>query len=98
MWAEALSQARLAATWRLALILLAEAENQFCPIYFKLPNKALAKQGISRKAKWRALKELSDLGLILLLKQPRKSPLVKVLWKRRRKQSVPQTAIRRPYK
>jgi hypothetical protein len=96
MWKEALFQARSLATWKLALILLAEAENQFCPMYFKLPNKALAAEGISRKDKWRALQELSQLGLILVQKQQsRKSPLVKVLWKRRPKQSVTQPDIRR---
>jgi DNA-binding MarR family transcriptional regulator len=89
MWFEELCKAELSGTtWKLALYLLAEAENQFCPMYFKLPNKALAELGISPDAKVRALKELSRLGLILLQKQPRKSPLVKVLWKRRQKPSA----------
>jgi len=84
MWKEALFQAQPGATvWMLALILLAETENQFCPMYFKVPNEGLAKLGISRRSKWRALRQLQAMGLILLERTSRKSPRVKVLWKRR---------------
>ena len=66
MWQDALFHAQpVAKTWMLAFILLAEAENQFCPTYFKLPNKGLTEAGINRWAKWRSLQELKDLGLLL---------------------------------
>src|SRR5215813_4588963 len=84
IWKEALFKAKPAAsTWMLAILLLEEAENPYCPRCFKLPNKGLANAGINRWAKWRALRELQSMGLILIEESPRKSPRVKVMWRRR---------------
>jgi hypothetical protein len=84
IWKEALFKAQPGAkTWMLALLLLEEAENPYCPRYFKLPNKGLAALGIDRRAKWRALRNLQGMGLIVVDSNPGKSPRVKVMWRRR---------------
>jgi hypothetical protein len=45
-----------------------------------LPNVGLAKQGISRYAKYDALKQLRDAGLIIVKSRGRKSPRIKALF------------------
>jgi hypothetical protein len=45
----------------------------------KLPNGWLEFEGISRFAKYRALAQLEELGLITVNRRPRKSPIVHVL-------------------
>jgi hypothetical protein len=44
-----------------------------------LANGALDSYGISRRTKWRALKELERLGLISVERRVRKSPIIRVL-------------------
>src|SRR5262249_8059863 len=84
LWKEELFRVQPGAkTWMLAILLLEEAENYYCPWWFKVPNKALASYGIDRHAKTRGLRELAAMGLIIVEQQPRKSPRVKVLFKRR---------------
>jgi hypothetical protein len=78
LWTEKLSKAKHAATFKLALHLLAlEWENHDAPI--KLSNGRLAAAGVSRRGKWRALRELESLGLILTERRSRKSPVVILL-------------------
>jgi hypothetical protein len=43
---------------------------------FPLPNGLLAKDGVTRFAKYRALRELEAAGLITVERRPRKTPLV----------------------
>lgn len=45
----------------------------------KLANTALAKRGVNRKAKYRALDELERRGVIKVKRRPRKSPEITVL-------------------
>ena len=44
-----------------------------------LSNVVAARAGVGVKAKWRALKELEHLGLIKVIRRPRRSPEVIVL-------------------
>ena len=44
-----------------------------------VPNGALAKYGISRRAKRLALKQLEAVGLIVVERRPRRTPIVTVL-------------------
>jgi len=46
-----------------------------------LPNVGLAKQGIDRCAKYDALKQLRDAGLIIVENRGRKSPRIKALFR-----------------
>ena len=45
---------------------------------FKLPNGMLKYDGISRQSKWRALADLERRKLIVVERQPRKSPIIHV--------------------
>jgi hypothetical protein len=45
----------------------------------KLANGALDSYGISRRTKWRALKELESLGLITVERRVGKSPIIQIL-------------------
>jgi hypothetical protein len=44
----------------------------------KLANKLLGIEGVSRQAKWRALRDLERRGLIELERQPRRSPVIRL--------------------
>jgi hypothetical protein len=44
-----------------------------------IPNRALAKYGISRRVKSLALRQLEEAGLISVERRPRKTPIVTVL-------------------
>jgi hypothetical protein len=46
---------------------------------FKLPNGALEELGVSRKAKWRVLDVLERHGVIAIERRGRKSPIVTLL-------------------
>ena len=64
-------------TYRLAWHLLhLNWKNNSRP--FKLPNGTLKYAGISRFAKWRALVDLEQRGLIAIERQQRKSPIISV--------------------
>ena len=77
-WKARLNSARNACTLKVAL------ELQFR--HWKtggrsviLANSAMADIGVHRHSKWRALRELEALGLIKVVRRPRKSPEVIVL-------------------
>ena len=77
-WAERLAEANYIGTYRTALHLLYQHwKKRGEP--FTLANGMLAKDGVSRWQKWRALKELERLGLIRVERRPRKSPLITVV-------------------
>jgi hypothetical protein len=77
-WVERLAEARYTATYRVALHLLYESWKQKGgPV--KLPNGMLAKDGVSRWQKWRALDDLKNLGLINVERRTRKSPLIPLI-------------------
>jgi len=46
---------------------------------FKLPNEALKRLRISRERKGPVLRELEQMGLIRLKREPRKAPLIAVV-------------------
>ena len=76
-WFETLSGAT-GQTWQLALHLLyLHWKDNGEPI--KLANGMLKMDGIDRHAKSRGLSELERRGLITVERQPRKSPIVKLL-------------------
>jgi hypothetical protein len=77
-WIDRLKDARNLSTYRVALHLLYE--------YWRgggrsvvLSNSALKDAGVNRWTKWDALLELERLGLIVIERRPRKSPLVTLL-------------------
>jgi hypothetical protein len=73
-WLARLEQAH-ATTYRVAVHLLyQEWRRKGQPV--RLANTPLV--GVSRQSKWRALNELESLGLITVLRRPRKAPLVVV--------------------
>ena len=47
--------------------------------FLTLSNAALEKEGVTRRAKWRALRELEALRLIMVERRPRQSPRVVLL-------------------
>jgi hypothetical protein len=76
-WVEKLSGAR-GQTLRVAIVLLhLHWKAQGRPV--KLANGKLQSDGISRRAKWRALLELESLGLISIERRPKKSPVIQIL-------------------
>jgi hypothetical protein len=79
MWKDRLAKAGAhGATYALALHLLYhDWKSNESPI--KLSNTALADDGITRWQKWRALRELEQLGLAVVERRPRKSPIVRVV-------------------
>jgi hypothetical protein len=82
IWMEQLASVTHVSMYRLALHLLYQHwKTGDGPI--KLSNVSLAKVGVSRREKWRALAELESLGLIRVERRPRRSPLVTVLVARR---------------
>jgi hypothetical protein len=77
-WSDRLETATRIGTYRLALHLLYAAwRNGGRPI--RLGNVALVKGSVTPRAKRLALKELEQMGLIKVERQPRKSPLVTVI-------------------
>jgi len=76
-WADRLGSAKYAATFKVAHRLLHEHwRGGGLPI--QLANVALARNGVSRHQKWRALGELERLGLVRIERRVRKSPIVVV--------------------
>jgi hypothetical protein len=78
LWFERLAEARHIATYRVALHLLYQTwkmGGQPVP----LPNGPLIAEGIARGTKWRALRELEQLGLVIVERRKRKAPRVTVL-------------------
>jgi hypothetical protein len=76
-WIERLAKTASANTYRVALHLLYEhwrGSGQS----FLLPNGMLAMEGVTRFAKWRALAELEELGLVSVEKRPNRSPKLTV--------------------
>jgi hypothetical protein len=77
-WVERLAGARHVATYRVALHLLYQHWRQGDrPIL--LANGMLRREGVAPGTKWRALRELEQLGLITIERRPCKSPLVTVI-------------------
>lgn len=78
VWKEGLTKARYIATYRVALhILMRNWEGGGQP--FTLSNGAMALEGVGRGTKWRALRELEQLGLIRIERRKRKSPRITTL-------------------
>jgi hypothetical protein len=78
IWIERLAQAHYIATYRVALHLLYEHwKKHGGPI--SLANGALRAEGVTRFAKWRALGELEQLGLISIERRRRQSPKIALL-------------------
>jgi hypothetical protein len=76
MWQAVLAEKQCeGATYRVALHLL---ERAHWSEKVALGNGVLEKQGVSRWAKWRALKDLRKAGLIAVEHRRGKAPLVKV--------------------
>jgi hypothetical protein len=74
-WVERLARARFTATYRVALHALHEHwRNGGKP--FTLSNSAV--KGVERRAKWRALRELEQFGLVTIERRKRKTPLIAV--------------------
>ena len=78
-WIETLRDARLVSTYRVALYLLRQHwKNGGRPI--TLSNVVIAEWGVTTKrGKWRALAELEHLGLVEVVRKPRRAPVVTVL-------------------
>ena len=76
-WVERLVKARYTATYRVALhVLYRHWKGSGKP--FTLSNGAVAMEGVGRRAKWRGLRELEQLGLITIERRKRKSPFIAV--------------------
>jgi len=77
-WFEKLQKVKSAQTYRLALLLLyLHWRGSGGPV--KLANGTPKAEGISRQSKWRALVELEQLGLIVIERRSRRSPVVRLL-------------------
>ena len=75
-WVERLADAP-GQTWHLATLLLyTHWKGKGEPI--KLANGMLKIDGVPRRSKWRALRDLERLGLITLECRPRRSPIIHV--------------------
>jgi len=80
IWCEYLVKADAdASTYRVALYLLDQATWS---IDVPLGNRVLAKMGISRWGKWRALQKLRQVGLVAVESRRGRPPLVKVRFTR----------------
>ncbi len=77
-WVDRLKITNRGSTYRLALVLIYEYWRNGGQA-IRLSNAMLAGDGITRKSKWRALRELEQLGLIRIERHRRKSPVVTVL-------------------
>jgi hypothetical protein len=77
-WVDRLKTTNRGSTYRLALLLIYEYwRTGGRPI--QLSNAMLAGDGVTRKSKWRALRELEQLELVKIERRPRKSPVVTLL-------------------
>jgi hypothetical protein len=75
---ERLKATKRAVTYRLALFLIYEHwRGGGRPI--RLSNVMLAGDGVDRRSKWRALRELESFGLVRVERRARKSPLIALL-------------------
>ena len=78
VWVERLAKARHIATYRIALhVLYRHWKTSGEP--FTLSNGMVAMEGVGRRAKWRALQEMEQLGLITIERRKRKTPRITVL-------------------
>ena len=78
LWVERLAESHHLATYRLALHLLYRSWKTGSHSV-ALPNVPLVAEGIARGTKWRALRELERLGLVVIERRQRKAPRVTVL-------------------
>jgi hypothetical protein len=78
-WVERLGQSKHTVTYRLAFDVLYRAWRSKDYSALHVSNVIAAKAGISRASKWRALRELEALGLIVIQTRLRQSPTIKVL-------------------
>lgn len=76
-WKDKLATVRAFPTYAVALELLHRQWRLGNPV--SLSNVTAATIGVERRQKWRALKELEQLGLIKINRRPRKSPTITVL-------------------
>jgi hypothetical protein len=77
-WHERLAEARYIVTYRLAHhVLYRHWKGGRQP--FTLSNGMVAMEGIARGTKWRALRELEQLGLITIERRKRRSPRITVI-------------------
>jgi hypothetical protein len=77
-WVEDLRKARYIGTYRVAHYLLYRHwKNGGQPI--TLSNVVLAERGLTKWQKWRALAELERLGLVKVVRRPRRAPVITVL-------------------
>jgi hypothetical protein len=78
VWVERLAKVRYTATYRVALhVLYRHWKGGGRP--FTLSNTAVAGEGVALGTKWRALRELEQLGLITIECRKRRSPLITVI-------------------
>jgi hypothetical protein len=74
-WVEQLAKAHYTATYRVALhVLYRHWKGGGLP--FALSNTAVAGEGVPRRCKWKALRELEQLGLITVERRRRHSPRI----------------------
>jgi hypothetical protein len=66
-------------TYEVAMVILDKAQ---WAEWVALPNAGLAKLGINRHAKYDALRQLQEAGLIMVEERSRRSPRVKALFHR----------------
>ena len=83
-WMERLEEARFIGTLKLALHILFRCWKERSQSIL-VTNTAFGKSGGARQGKYRALRELKNLGLIDLEWRPRKSPRVTILTATERK-------------
>jgi hypothetical protein len=79
IWVERLERAKHVVTYRLALDVLLRAWRSKNYSSLAVSNVTATKAGISRASKWRALRELERLGLIVIMTRPSRAPSIKVL-------------------
>jgi hypothetical protein len=76
-WVEKLAAARYVATYRVALhVLYRHWKGRGEP--FTLSNGIMAIEGVSRWQKWRGLRELERLGLIIIERRRRRTPRITI--------------------
>jgi hypothetical protein len=78
-WMDRLKATDRGATYRLALLLVYE-HWRVGGQAIVLSNTTVAKEGMTRWSKWRALWELERMGLITIERRPRKSPHITLQW------------------
>jgi hypothetical protein len=77
-WIERLATVRYIATYRVALhILYRHWRSHGEP--FTLSNGMLIMEGVARGTKWRALRELEQLGLVTIERRRRKAPRITII-------------------